>query len=257
MVPVASFIFNATGLSVKFTDRSSGSPTAWLWDFGDTTSSALQDPPLHVFPADGVYVVSLKASNVDGENTKTLSLTITLEPGLNYSVKDLVTCDLPAGISFDTNCFGQSLRKWQLFLQPFAGIHDADVFNESKWPPLWNVLLAKLLVYDQIIKAASTAMVTLQTSAASQTAEGGIVTTKGPIKKIETGPSNVEWYDGSAYWTNMLKGSSGANQGGVLGMIQSDLCVFARRLGVRLPMCNYNPKQITLFQILKPNKRIC
>lgn len=57
-------------LSVAFTDTSTGSPTSWLWDFGDGNTSTLQNPT-HVYTADGVYTVALTATNDDGDDTET------------------------------------------------------------------------------------------------------------------------------------------------------------------------------------------
>lgn len=57
-------------LSVAFTDASTGSPTSWLWDFGDSISSTDQNPT-HVYTSDGVYTVALTATNDDGDDTET------------------------------------------------------------------------------------------------------------------------------------------------------------------------------------------
>jgi len=48
--------------SVRFLDQSTGSPTAWLWDFGDGSTSTEQNPT-HVFNRTGAYNVALTASN--------------------------------------------------------------------------------------------------------------------------------------------------------------------------------------------------
>jgi PGF-pre-PGF domain-containing protein len=73
--PVAAFKANKTEgdqpLAVKFTDQSTNAPTAWVWDFGDSSTSAEQSP-VHTFTATGNYTVSLKAENAAGNNTLTL-----------------------------------------------------------------------------------------------------------------------------------------------------------------------------------------
>jgi PKD repeat protein len=54
---------NATvGTAVSFTDRSSGSPTSWNWNFGDGSTSNAQHPS-HTYAAPGAYSVTLTASN--------------------------------------------------------------------------------------------------------------------------------------------------------------------------------------------------
>ena len=72
--PVANFTSSVTSgyapLSVSFTDKSSGSPTAWKWTFGDGTNSTEQNPT-HKYSKAGNYTVTLTASNSAGNNTMT------------------------------------------------------------------------------------------------------------------------------------------------------------------------------------------
>lgn len=56
------------GLTVTFTDTSDASPTRWLWDFGDGTTSTEQNP-IHSFKAAGTYDVTLTAWNDLGSDT--------------------------------------------------------------------------------------------------------------------------------------------------------------------------------------------
>lgn len=69
--PIADFTAIPTSgdasLSVQFTDTSTGSPTSWLWDFGDGGTSTAQNP-LHVYSAAGTYTVSLTATNTHGSD---------------------------------------------------------------------------------------------------------------------------------------------------------------------------------------------
>jgi PKD repeat protein len=71
--PVADFsaspVSGAAPLAVSFTDLSTNAPTAWLWSFGDGTTSTERNPT-HTYAAAGVYDVSLRASNAMGSNTK-------------------------------------------------------------------------------------------------------------------------------------------------------------------------------------------
>ena len=68
---VADFTANATSgvnsLTVNFTDMSSGSPTGWLWDFGDGYNSTLQNPT-HTYNNIGYFNVSLKILNNDSSS---------------------------------------------------------------------------------------------------------------------------------------------------------------------------------------------
>lgn len=53
---------------VTFTDHSTRTPTAWLWDFGDGTGSTLQNP-VHSYTSTGVFNVTLTVTNACGSTT--------------------------------------------------------------------------------------------------------------------------------------------------------------------------------------------
>ncbi len=60
----SSFEYVVNGNDVSFTDMSMGSPNHWLWEFGDGTTSNLQNPPLHSYPSYGYYNVRLLVFNI-------------------------------------------------------------------------------------------------------------------------------------------------------------------------------------------------
>ncbi|MDY0130049.1 MAG: PKD domain-containing protein [Methanosarcina vacuolata] len=80
--PVAAFSASPTSgtkpLKVQFTDKSTGSPTSWKWDFGDGTTSTTHNP-LHTYIKKGKLTVKLTVKNVAGSNTKTMSNYITVK----------------------------------------------------------------------------------------------------------------------------------------------------------------------------------
>lgn len=69
--PVAAFTSNIQSgnspLTVTFTDQSTNSPTSWLWDFGDGTTSTDKNP-VHIFNLAGYYTVTLTATNGAGSD---------------------------------------------------------------------------------------------------------------------------------------------------------------------------------------------
>jgi beta propeller repeat protein len=79
--PVASFSSNVTSgkvpFSVAFTDTSTGSPTAWNWNFGDGTANSTAKNPVHVYSKAGTYKVTLTVSNSAGSSTVAKSNYIT------------------------------------------------------------------------------------------------------------------------------------------------------------------------------------
>ena len=82
-LPVADFSANTTTgaapLTVSFTDKSTGKPTSWSWDFGDGSTSTEQNPT-HIYQNAGKYTVKLTASNDQGSDTKTKTDYITVNP---------------------------------------------------------------------------------------------------------------------------------------------------------------------------------
>jgi uncharacterized repeat protein (TIGR01451 family) len=71
--PGADFSTSVTSgyapLSVQFTDKSTGSPTSWSWDFGDGGKSTEQSPA-YTYNTPGTYVAKLTASNANGSTSK-------------------------------------------------------------------------------------------------------------------------------------------------------------------------------------------
>jgi PKD repeat protein len=86
-IPVAQFTTNiAEGfapLTVRFTDSSLNMPTAWSWDFGDTSYSFLQNPS-HTYTSGGLYRVILTAANAAGSGTFSSNISV-YDPGFSVN----------------------------------------------------------------------------------------------------------------------------------------------------------------------------
>lgn len=63
------------GEAVTFVDRSSGSPSAWNWSFGDGTISTAKNPTKS-FSAAGSFTVSLVASNSAGSSSRSRTIVV-------------------------------------------------------------------------------------------------------------------------------------------------------------------------------------
>lgn len=71
--PTANFTVSDTSTCsgiISFTDKSTGGATAWLWDFGDATTSTLRNPTKK-YLNNGTYTVKLTATNSFGSNMRT------------------------------------------------------------------------------------------------------------------------------------------------------------------------------------------
>ncbi len=66
--------------TVQFMDLSTNLPNAWLWDFGDGSTSPEQDP-MHTYLNPGSYTVSLTATNAFGSDGSVLPGAVVYVPG--------------------------------------------------------------------------------------------------------------------------------------------------------------------------------
>jgi PKD repeat protein len=75
-------------LDVEFRDTSGGNPDTWAWDFQDGSTSTLQDPLNHTFTcgfSQCVYLVTMKASNINGSSTATIQVTVDGTSDVNFA----------------------------------------------------------------------------------------------------------------------------------------------------------------------------
>lgn len=82
-IPNADFSASATSgyapLTVKFTDKSTGSPTEWKWNFGDGSALVTQYNPTYTYTKPGTYTVKETVSNAAGKDTEIKTNYITVK----------------------------------------------------------------------------------------------------------------------------------------------------------------------------------
>jgi PKD repeat protein len=99
------------GDTVQFTDASSPPPTSWLWDFGDGTTSTLQNPS-HLYTSPGNYTVTLTASyagSCQATEVKTGFMSIGGIPFVSFAPSQSAGCTTPFPVSFTNNSVGAGL----------------------------------------------------------------------------------------------------------------------------------------------------
>ncbi len=110
----ASSTVGCTPFNVQFKDLSAGTPTQWIWDFGNGTSSNLQNP-VASFTNPGTYTIRLIVKNAVDQNfvIKKDYITVSATPDVSFSIINNSGC-LPLSVTFtnNTNLFGASIKSW-------------------------------------------------------------------------------------------------------------------------------------------------
>ncbi|MGA9188117.1 MAG: PKD domain-containing protein, partial [Methanosarcina sp.] len=120
ILPVANFggspVSGKVPLNVIFTDTSTGSPTAWKWNFGDGTTSTAKNPT-HTYSAVGNYTVKLTATNAAGSNTVTesnyIKVASTLQTPVASFTSNVTSGNVPLSVAFTDKSTGSPTSwKW-------------------------------------------------------------------------------------------------------------------------------------------------
>jgi PKD repeat protein len=126
VTPVAGFqadIVQSCDGKIKFTDKSTNSPTSWLWDFGDGKTSNAQNPQ-HTYASFGKFTVKLTASNAAGADTETKTAYIDVDEIYCTGINDR---NKAAHFSVYPNPAGQSL--YLRFADAPVNILDISLFS--------------------------------------------------------------------------------------------------------------------------------
>ncbi len=259
---VVDFIFNTVGLKSNFINLSYEVPDEYTysWDFGDGgTSTELN--PTHEYQKMGFYRVSM--SIVDSNNrpvekvTKTVLISDKVKTHLSNSIYVLINTYIPYSIfgKVPSSIKQQFIEKWQLYIQPLVNheIPVEDFNNELYYEALENQLIMELAAYDymllniqNVINATSQTIIndnsqgsecneeySSQSSGSSSNTSSG-----GSIKKIVTGPTEVEYFNDTESEKDFISNITKAVQpGGFIDILKQNLCMLAERLDIYLPIC--------------------
>lgn len=259
---VVDFIFNTVGLKSNFINLSYEVPDEYTysWDFGDgETSTELN--PTHEYQKIGFYRVSM--SIVDSNNrpvekvTKTVLISDKVKTHLSNSIYVLINTYIPYSIfgKVPSSIKQQFIEKWQLYIQPLVNheIPVEDFNNELYYEALENQLIMELAAYDymllniqNVINATSQTIIDdnsqgsecneeyfSQSSGSSSNTSSG-----GSIKKIVTGPTEVEYFNDTESEKDFISNITKAVQpGGFIDILKQNLCMLAGRLDIYLPIC--------------------
>lgn len=169
------------------------------------------------------------------------------------SFNQLVADNLPAGFSVSQDYLDRQLKIWQMLLHEAAEIPEEYKYDLAVWSDTWEVVLAYCVIYDIYMRILSGAIIFGGVS----TNTNGEIQTGGEVKKIVTGPTEVEYFGTKEAWAEIIK-LWGA-PGGLLELFFAKACMAARMVGVKLPFCTgakilVGPKVITFK---KPCEKLC
>lgn len=144
-------------------------------------------------------------------------------PDLTLPFQTILDNEIPIGLIVSSTFQTIVARKWRALLLSKSNVALVDATEldpDTGWPLLYKYLIAKLVVYDYMLKVVKG-------------------TTGGDgVKRIETGPSNVEFFDPFA----MLKLYGGPD---AVGALKSDICELASNLGLYLLLCG--PRKVPVI----------
>lgn len=259
---VVDFIFNTVGLKSNFINLSYEVPDEYTysWDFGDGgTSTELN--PTHEYQKMGFYRVSM--SIVDSNNrpvekvTKTVLISDKVKTHLSNSIYVLINTYIPYSIfgKVPSSIKQQFIEKWQLYIQPLVNheIPVEDFNNELYYEALENQLIMELAAYDymllniqNVINATSQTIINDNSQgsecneeySSQSSGSSSNTSSEGSIKKIVTGPTEVEYFNDTESEKDFISNITKAVQpGGFIDILKQNLCMLAGRLDIYLPIC--------------------
>lgn len=253
------FTFEKNGKEVSFRNTSRGVPdgSTYLWDFGVIgETSTEKEPPPYTYKKQGFYQVSLTITPPleSGVDKATASDNFGISDSGNQTLSDSIYNIIEAYIPDELLKYITTkdkriyIEKWQLYLQPLVEPEvPLDKYtDEFAYPPLVNQLVVELAAYDWLMTGIMNLLRSVSNSVedSSSSSDGSTVveTTNGNVKKITTGPTEVEFFEAQLSGedvSSITKTVTSALQpGGILDSIKSNICMLAERLDIYLPICD-------------------
>lgn len=273
-----AFVYVAKGLEVSFKVLNKVPADATIgWDFGVIGGESSELNPTFTYESPGYYTATLTVTENPPEGepiVSTVSQVLLVSDGdvkthLNDSIYNLIDLYVPANLVDDGMTLQQKttfIQKWQLYLGPLVNhcIPMEEYTNELYYEGLENQLVMELAVWDflnmQIISLLtgtgqyidSLTYQSVNTHGEGEDPEeepvGDDQVKAGRVKRIQTGPTEVEYFDElSDSLSTLYKAYSEAlKPNGIIDVLRQNLCNLASRLRIFLPMCDnaYKPVKV-------------
>ena len=249
-----AFIYVTKGLHVSFRIISkvpSGVTTSW--DFGDFKESSSNDrSPSYTYETAGFYTVTLRVTigeeTIEQSQLVMVSEDENITTHLSDSIYNLIDNYIPkelGNMSMDQKV--TYITKWQLYLGPLVNheILPDKYQDELAYEGLENQLVMELAAWEYL-NVQITALLArtndffskFQSQSESSNSEEEDSSTR--IKKITTGPTEVEYFDKysdsiASWWKYYIQA---LQPGGIIDELRINLCTLAQRLDIYLPFCD-------------------
>lgn len=265
---VVDFSYTTVGLAVTFSNVSLEIPvgSTYHWDFGDNNTSIVENP-VHQYAKCGTYEVSLSIKSPDnqtvGSSIQTIVVTDLVKTHLSGSIYDLIDIYLPVDLVGVVPLSTKKvfIEKWQLYIQPLVNhcIPIEYYNNELYYEALENQLIMELAAYDFTINeimnlSKALAHSVIDNNSTSQSDNNDVSDGNNGIKKISTGPTEVEYFDSTASDSDISGAITKAMQpGGIIDIMKQNLCMLASRLEIYLPICD-RPTSVVIPRVVNRRK---
>lgn len=253
------FLSTVVGLNARFRAFADELPhdftVTWVFGDGNTESHVGVVTASHLYENPGDYVVKVTiTNNYGGENlskTNVIGVSDQVNTQLPGSIYELIDTYIPEDIFGKVSLKEkqQFIEKWQLYIQPLVNheIPIEEFNNELYYEALENQLIMELAAYDYMVvqislmvgataesvKDSNSTSSSESESESSESSRGS-----GEVKRIQTGPTEVEFFNDtdseSKTSSNVIKAMQ---PGGVIDILKQNLCMLAERLSIYLPIC--------------------
>ena len=247
-----AFSYVTKGLEVSFRIMCKVPANSTIsWDFGDDTEPSSEKNPSHTYETTGFYTVTLSIQEDGAEQPSTqCQLVMVSEEGiqthLTDSIYNLIDNYIPQDIfNFTFEDKSVYIVKWQLYIAPLVNheILPDKYQDELAYEGLENQLIMELAAWD-FLNVQLMALLAKTGKGLSemtnQPSDPEDPDEPGRIKKITTGPTEVEYFDKlSESISSMWKYYTQALQpGGIIDELRKNLCTLAQRLEIFIPFCD-------------------
>ena len=267
-----AFVYVAKGLEVSFKVLNKVPADATIgWDFGVVGGESSELNPTFTYESPGYYTATLTVTEVSGEESKVSQILLVsdadIKTHLNDSIYNLIDLYVPANLVDEGMTLQQKttfIQKWQLYLGPLVNhcIPIEEYTNELYYEGLENQLVMELAVWDflnmqimslltgtgQYIDSLTYQSINTKEGEGEEDPIGDGQATTGRVKRIQTGPTEVEYFDElSDSLSTLYKAYSEAlRPNGIIDVLRQNLCNLASRLRIFLPMCDnaYKPVKV-------------